>query len=116
MTSQETRVDIGDFFGYTHLVRQSVFVAMAGDGAQLQIGTIVRLRADRAGYLRNFRDGETVVIVGFQMPFTDGCTDYVVLVSDGARVSEIKPQSIDAIVAAAPRQLRIAASSKPESP
>ena len=34
-----------------------------------------------------------------------GCTDHVVLVSDGCTVCEIKPSNVDAVVKRAPRAL-----------
>ena len=87
---EETRVEIGSFFGYTHLVRRPVFVAMAGEGVRLEVGMIVRIEADVCGYTgTSFRDGDTVVIVGFQMPHTGDVTDDGIFVrSDAVDVFE----------------------------
>lgn len=101
----EDRVDIGSFFGYTHLLCRPRYVAMVGDGRRLQVGALVRLKADSQGYMRCFRDGDTVVIVGFRRPHTDGCTDYVILATDGREIGEVKPQRIEAILHPGPREL-----------
>lgn len=103
-----TRIEIGGLFGYTHFERRPTLVAMAGEphAPRLEIGMIVQLEADSAGYIAHFRDGDHVAIVGFQMPHTGGCTDYIVFASDGSRVAEVKPSRIARIVSPAPRALR----------
>lgn len=105
MPDDDTRVDIGSFLGYTHLLCRPRFVAMVGEGRRLQVGTVVQLKADSHGYMRCFRDGDSVVIVGFRRPDTDGCADYVILASDGREVGEVKPQRIDRILHPRPREL-----------
>lgn len=108
MREDATVVGIGHFFGYTRLERGLRFVAMAGDDGtpRLDVGMIVRLAAHEGSGIADFRDGERVVIVGFQLPHTDGCSDRAVFVSDGTRIAEVKPQRIAEIVSAAPRALR----------
>ena len=108
---EETRVEIGSFFGYTHLVRRPVFVAMAGESVRLEVGMIVRIEADVRGYTgTSFRDGDTVVILGFQLPHTGDATDNVIFVSDGKTVESIKPHRIREVVARSPRAMRPAPS------
>ncbi len=107
MHEQETKVGIGNRSGYSRLVGRLAFVAMEGEDANiLRVGTIVRLRADSQGYLRNFHDHDSVVIVGFQHPDTDGCADYIIFASNGTQVLEIKPSNIECVLQDAPRSLR----------
>lgn len=107
-SGSDSRIDLGYLFGYTHFERRPALVAMAGEphAPRLEVGMIVQLEADSAGYIANFRDGDHVAIVGFQMPHVDGCSDYIVLASDGRRVAEVKPSRIARVVSPAPRALR----------
>lgn len=100
------RVPIGCVSGYTHLVRRPAYVAMEGEGAWLEVGAIIELRSDQHGCSRAFAPGRHVVVVGFQPPFSHGCTDYVVLASDGTCVAEVKPSQVERVVMGAPRALR----------
>jgi hypothetical protein len=109
MATDDIALHIGSLFGYDRLIRQQVFAALTGDGIEtLEIGAIVRLAGDARGHVPGgLRAGSTAVVVGFLVPdfAPGGCTDHIVLVSDGGTVCEVKPANIDAVVKGAPRAL-----------
>lgn len=109
MATNDTTLQIGPLSGYDRLVRRATFCALEGDGiAPLRVGAIVRLAGDARGQAPGgLRAGSTAVVVGFLVPdfAPGGCTDHIVLVSDGDSVCEVKPSHIDAVVKGAPRAL-----------
>ena len=109
MPIDDIALHIGSLFGYDRLIRRQVFAALEGDGVEtLEVGAIVRLAGDAHGHVPGgLRAGSTAVVIGFLVPdfAPGGCTDHIVLVSDGGTVCEVKPANVDAVVKRAPRAL-----------
>lgn len=110
MPTDEHRIGIGHLFGYERLVRKPALIALEGDGMPtLRVGTLIRVAGDANGYVPgDLAVGASAVIIGFLEPdfAPGGCTDHIVLVSDGESVAELKPANIDRILRDAPRALR----------
>jgi len=109
MATDDTTLQIAPLSGYDRLVRRAAFTALEGDGvAALKVGAIVRLAGDARGHVPGgLRAGATAVVVGFLAPdfAAGGCTDHIVLVSDGDSVCEVKPANVGAVLKQAPRAL-----------
>ena len=109
MPTDDIPLQIDPLSGYDRLVRRVAFTALEGDGvAALKVGAIVRLAGDSRGHVPGgLPAGTTAVVVGFLVPdfAPGGCTDHIVLVSDGAAVCEVKPANIGAVLRQAPRAL-----------
>jgi hypothetical protein len=93
---RETVTFGGSLFGYTSLVKDQVFVMLKGEGVPpLWAGLQVRLVADSRGYISGgFKDGESVTILGFRMPFEQGESDHIVEVTNGRFIALVKPSNI----------------------
>ena len=110
MPTDEHRIDIGHLFGYERLVRKPALIALEGDDRPtLRVGAVIRVAGDSRGYVPGgLTVGASAVIVGFLAPdfAPGGCTDHIVLVSDGESVAELNPTNIDRVLRDAPPGLR----------
>ena len=110
MPTDAQRIGIGYLFGYERLVRKPALIALEGDDMPtLRVGAVIRVAGDAKGYVPGeLPVGASAVIVGFLAPdfAPGGCTDHIVLVSDGESVVELKPTNIDRVLRDAPRGLR----------
>lgn len=110
MPADEHRIDITPLFGYERLLRKPALIALEGDDTPtLRVGAIIRVAGDTKGYVPGgLAAGASAVIVGFLAPdfAPGGCTDHIVIVSDGESLAELKPSNIERVLRDAPRGLR----------
>ena len=88
--------DRADVFGYKTAVTDRTVVMIEGSGVPaLWVGMFVTLVGDLKGYVPgHFADGETVTIVGFQLPGELGETDHIIEVTNGKHICAVKPSNI----------------------
>lgn len=84
-------------FGFSRLLSlKGNYIAIKGENSLMVLGQTAVLRGDSRGYVPSgHKDGQTVTIIGFQMPFHRGETDCIVnVISDDGKSGWVKPSNI----------------------